>query len=563
MAWHANILYGQATPRLLACLAADPVLGPALHHLREVEHRWPRGVLRHGLPPGGLLAVRDLGAPDDRHEVEVPWDALFGASGPKAHFSAPALLQEHGLDPRAWPPAAALGYVKHLAHRAGEPLSLYRCEMWGGDVDLEVTWLPGWAPGEPDRVIFHVEPGQVATAVGRRVTLEAGDTLRRTLEFHRLRLPSGYFAPHAGLFDWERWRVRPRAAGPERALGVESEEPPRPPVPRSLFRCVELGDREGAAAVLAAGADPNAYAYEGPLERAASLGRADLVELLLRAGARAVPEGRLGALDGAADVACVELLVAAGAEIDPSGSEFFPPLVRAAREGRDAVARWLVERGASVRPAGHEHAVFVAACEGGLAWLVERALAAGVAVDCGEYGDSGRSGLALAAGRGRAEVVRLLLARGAKLSEETWYGACAGGSLELIEEHLARGQEVEAAVHGSFGLMIAARAGQGAAVRRLLAGGADPSRIFCGESAVHAAAWAGSPAAVEALLEREPEALDRRSDTGWTPLFAAVWRGHREVAALLVAAGASRDGVDEQGRSLRAEAARRGVPLGE
>lgn len=556
MTWHASVIYGQATKRLQACLAADPILGPELHHIRELHHRFPRRSLQHDLPPGGLLAVPDVLAPDDRNRALVPWDALFGAAGPPLRFSAPALLKERGLDPRVWPPPPALRYLKDLAQRAGAPLSLFRAETWGGDVEFEAAWIPGWAPGEPDRVIFHVgEPGRVASAVGSRVTVEEGDPLRRTLEFHRLRLPSPYFAPHTREFDWERCRVHRRPPPPPLIPGPERPEEPPPPFPRSLFRCVERGDREGAAAALAAGADPNAYAHEGPLGRAASLGRADLVELLLGAGARAVLPDSPSLLNSAADPACAALLFAAGAPLESASSH--PPLVAAAEAGRDATARWFVERGAALLPPGREHLVLCAACRGGLAWLVERALDAGAPVDSKEYGDTGWSALALAAGEGHAEVVRLMRARGAATTPELWGRACHGGVVALIDELAAQ----RGAAELNEGLMLAARAGRGAAVRRLLELGADPSHERHGETALRAAAWEGSVEATRAIRERAPAELERRDRHGWTPLFAAVWRAHRDVVADLLAAGASVDVVDTSGRSLRAEAALRGVTL--
>lgn len=562
MPWSASIVYAQATPALRRLLGDDPVLGPELHHIRRLDGDWPRGVARHGLPVGGLLAVPDVRPPDGRIAPAVPWDALHGARGPAARFPRPELLVGRGLDRREWPPPALLQYLKDLSHRAGEPVSLYRCEMHGGDPEFEAAWLPGWAPGEPDRVLCRTGEGRLATAVGAHVREEDGDVLRRLLEFHRLRLPGYYFLPHTSAFAWARHRVRPQPPVPEDIPGLDRPEPPRPPALRSLFRCVELGDAAGVARLLAAGVDVDAYAEETPLTRAASLGRADLVDMLLKAGAGAVPGARTEALRRAADVACAGLLVAAGAELEPPGPGP-SPLAEAAEAGRDALARWLVERGASVRPAGREASVLLAACRGDLGWLVERALAAGVAVESRRWGDSGRTALAEAAGAGAASAVRVLLARGAELSRETWFAACEGGALELIELHLARGQELGASAHGYDGLALAAREGRGAAIRRLLAAGADPSGRYFEQTILYMAAWAGSLAAVEALLERLPAAaVDARSRMGWTPLFAAVWRGRQDIATRLLAAGADPDVVDEYGRSLRAEAELRALACG-
>lgn len=588
--WRASILYAQATPRLREALLADPTLGPELHDVRRLEHAWPRELTQHGLPEGGLLAVPSLGPPDEAGAWEVPWDAVHGEGGPALGFAS--RRASPGLAELEWPPPALLRRLKHLAFEAGGPISLYRGRTHGGEFECEAAWLPGWAPGEPDRVVYRVEAGRFATAVGEHVHEEAGEVLVRLLEYHGLRLPSPYFAPHTRGFPWERHRVIARLPVPKDIPGSARAERPPPAHPRSLYRCVQRGDLAGASALLAAGCDPDAYAHERPLARAAELGRVDLVERLLAAGAEPGPRDRSGerwpgpgALDVAANVACAELLVAAGAELDPRRTperiaegaataqlldilgEHSPPwrctpLTGAAERGHEAVARWLVARWAEVRPRGAEHEVFVAACRGDLDWLVELALAAGVPVDQGEWGDSGRTGLAVAAKHGSARVVKLLLRRGAELSEETWYAGCSGGALELIAAHLAQGQDVHATRHGTDGLTAAASEGQAAAVRLLLANGADPSRGGGDERPLHEAAASRSLATVTALLERLPASeVDVRDRSGWTPLFAAVWSGEQAIVTALLQAGASPEVVDRSGRSLREEAARRGIAL--
>ena len=52
------------------------------------------------------------------------------------------------------------------------------------------------------------------------------------------------------------------------------------------------------------------------------------------------------------------------------------------------------------------------------------------------------------------------------------------------------------------------------------------------------AAKNGNVASVRELLAREPSLINARDKDGSTPLHCATWKGQREVAALLIKAGA-------------------------
>lgn len=557
MGWSIAALYAQNKPSLRGELEAHPILGPALHRLRADRRLGPAGE-RPPWPAEGMLAVPGFGPPDhDRIGVDVPWDALIGPPL-RITFPADAALLGAAFPASSRPPAPTLRALKDLSLRSRSPVILYLCEMWGGDIDLEVAWVPGWVSGEPDRVLWHTGEGPLQAIAAARPRPLGRDVLGAALEYLRVRMPSPYFLPHTRGFPWERFRVHPRA-------GVGDDAPPRElPAARaaSLYRRVEEGDLEGAARLLEAGADPRAYHHTTPLEVAAGRGDAAMLRLLLAHGADPAPPVHLTALHAAADVACAELLLSAGVPVD-GDPRFYGPLVAAASAGRDAVARLLVDRGASVEPAEHPRSVWFAACEGGLGWLAEALLARGVPVDERRH-DDGPTGLEVAAGAGRADLAALLTQRGAALDARTMVAACEGGLDGLVRLHLDRGVAVGASRFGQDGLTAAIRGGHGEVVRVLLDAGADPDAIWIHRTMLHLAAESGSPAVVELLLDRSRDpaaALEARDHLGWTPLFHAAWNGDAAVAALLLRRGAAIDVTESGGRRLVDVAQKKGLDL--
>ncbi|MFE0359980.1 ankyrin repeat domain-containing protein [Streptomyces griseoaurantiacus] len=111
--------------------------------------------------------------------------------------------------------------------------------------------------------------------------------------------------------------------------------------------------------LLAEGADPNQPIGEVgetiPLRFAATYGRIDLMKVLLAAGAqpnhhqgRTTSLMRAAAL-GHADI--VDLLLEHGADVDLTVPPFGSPLTSAAHNGRTEIVRKLLDRGARVTPA--------------------------------------------------------------------------------------------------------------------------------------------------------------------------------------------------------------------
>ena len=150
----------------------------------------------------------------------------------------------------------------------------------------------------------------------------------------------------------------------------------------------------------------------------------------------------------------------------------------------------------------------------------------------------------MAALAGRADVVRLLLGKGADPRADSSRGtplhrAAEGGAAEVLELLLNAGASVQAPATGDeTPLHTAARMGQAEAARLLLEHGADPNvRDSCRNTPLHAAAGYKDSELAEMLLAAGAD-VNARNEDGDTPLSLAERAGASDTAALLRAHGA-------------------------
>ncbi len=308
-------------------------------------------------------------------------------------------------------------------------------------------------------------------------------------------------------------------------LGAASADPDPPP----LVAAAKDSDAGAVSALLGGGADPNTRAADGSTALLWASYRDDLesAAFLIEAGADVNIPNELGATpiwaasrNGSPEMA--EALLGAGADPDIPLRLGETPLITASRSGSAPVVRMLLESGANVNARGAR----------------------------------GQTPLMFAAAQRHPEVIEVLLAYGADVdaTSDTWNQLAA----QAPHSHPEHQQWI---LHGgNTALMFAARVGDLASARHLVAAGADvdaPSAWGLTPLALAAYADFGDPflvreqttdqivyfdrdrilpgeffAVAEFLLEAgaDPNAGVHR----FTPLIAAVLRQNEETVRLLL-----------------------------
>jgi cytohesin len=337
---------------------------------------------------------------------------------------------------------------------------------------------------------------------------------------------------------------------------------------------------EIALALLDAGADPARLSSNHlNLVWATCTGRADVVRAFVRAGAPLDRQAIMGGpLEVAASRGCLEildLLIEAGADVN-SGSAFDSPLSSAVKRGQPACALRLLEAGATLDPKlfGNRR-VATNAAKAGMADVLRALARTGAdleqrasysAQEEGEPSYSQATALMMAAGEGHAACVEALIEAGVDLDALDDQGQSAvdharlRGHATIAERLVAAGASSQARRPPELRLLLAAEAGDMAALREALAAGApvdtrDARGVQLGRTALMLASARGHAALVEALLaagadarradddgEEEPRRLTGQSlgndSRGRTALMLAAEGGHAEIVRRLLAAGA-------------------------
>ena len=283
----------------------------------------------------------------------------------------------------------------------------------------------------------------------------------------------------------------------------------------SVADAARSGDLAAVRALLKQGTDVNAAQGDGmtALHWAAQQGNAELVSMLLSAGANVRATTRLGAYtplhlaSQAGHATTVAALIAAGAAADLRTTTGASPLMLAAKSGSTDTVTRLIENGADIN-------------------AVEAA--------------NGQTALMVAAGLNRSEVVKLLLARGADAKLASKFvdlnALTAEFEADPVQGQLRPGpQPIEnpGAVPGltrpyRYNELIGSQGGL---------------------TALHFAARQGATQSVAALVDGGvPVNLPSPGDKA-TPLLVAIINGHFDIAAYLLEHGADPNLVSDAGVS--------------
>jgi len=248
---------------------------------------------------------------------------------------------------------------------------------------------------------------------------------------------------------------------------------------------------------------------------------------------------------------CAYHLLESGADKDAKTRDGYTALMLASRAGHIETVKVLVEGGASVNavlPEDGATAIMFAIQEGHDD--IVKYLCRDGEADVNQRMTSGYTPLMIAASYNRSKSLHQLMKAGANklLTLEDGFStlmvAAGEGHVGIIRDLVKTYKfDVNAAMtDGYTALMAAAARGWGRAVKELVALGAEVDyKMGGGQTALHVAATGGDPGALRALVESGASLEMQRSDTGHTPLMAAVLEGRVGTVAELLALGADAD----------------------
>lgn len=225
MSWTADQIYTLPNPLIIDYFKGIPAFQKSLflvNDLDGIRFDWEKDFIfsnepseknhmRHGLPERGLLTVAPNFYRDEYDIREADNDDCGYNYGTSAYqwkaidnnFEAiPDIPLTLGLDDNQ---IKLLGCLQWLHKQTKEPIMYYKCEMWGGEVDeeLSIAFNNGiqfyWYDPEK-RITFQLNREQ-ATA-SEKTPLQCG------LEKLGLFLPTFFFALHDRSFDWQRYQIR-------------------------------------------------------------------------------------------------------------------------------------------------------------------------------------------------------------------------------------------------------------------------------------------------------------------------------------------------------------------
>ncbi|RYP73656.1 hypothetical protein DL771_003544 [Monosporascus sp. 5C6A] len=238
-------------------------------------------------------------------------------------------------------------------------------------------------------------------------------------------------------------------------------------------------------------------------------------------------------------LAVLKLLLEKGAQIEVRDEDGKTPLILATEQGHEAIARLLIENGAQIEardPDGDTPLGYVTwyGYEAMTKLLIEK----GAQIEA--KGTNGKTPLIFATEQGHEAIARLLIENGAQIEATDKHGstpldfAIGNKSEALVKLLIEKGAQIERRHEdGKTPLIYATTLGHEAIVRLLIENGAQiEARDADGDTPLSYAAWYGYEAIVRLLIEKGAQ-TEAEGAGGKTPLTFATQQGHEAVARLL------------------------------
>ena len=354
-----------------------------------------------------------------------------------------------------------------------------------------------------------------------------------------------------------------------------------------LCLAAEQGRIDGVREALAEGVDftPDRDGYTGmdaALHKAASAGHAEIVKVLLFAGANPNAANRNGwtALMGVGlkHPEVIKILLVAGANPNLADSDGLTILMRAALEGDSNVVRILLTADVDMEEEDGYYggtALILAATKGRVE-ATKMLLSAGANLSA--VNRDGWTALMHAAYEGHCEVAKALLLAGANPNALDKFGNTALDyakgkdhpqypriSLDWNHPEVVRVlEEAKAGLdktdeNGATNMIRAVKRGDAAATERLLSTGANPNAVDKdGCTALMYAARQGDAKSAGVLLSAGANSGMARKNNGATALIVAAERGHVAFVKMLTATGANPNAALNDGTTALIAAAQHG-----
>jgi len=279
------------------------------------------------------------------------------------------------------------------------------------------------------------------------------------------------------------------------------------------------------------------------------------------------PRGRtlLGYAAERSDVATVQVLVEAGADLEARDGDGRTPLFHATQADAPENFDYLVAAGADLEARDDlGWTPLIATAHEGWDDPLQALIAAGADLEAAD--EAGETALFWAARLEDPTNLQVLLAAGANLSATNGEGrtplfiACLTPGPDAARTLLEAGADAAARdATGATPLFIAAASGEPETAGLLLRSGADlEARDDHGATALIAGARTGMSDTLKVLIDAGAD-LEAKDEAGETPLLAACAAGQANNAFLLLQSGAERGAKDAAGNSALALLEQRGL----